>query len=289
MENGPFRPTDGTARPSAQHWRDIGVLQRARGASIGDMPRLGSRTATSRAEVPQTELSATEVPGRFRTPVHRRPSPLGRALLLGASLVLVVIVGVVLGRLITGRFSHWIYWDIDIPVRSFADHSSDSRPGVVRAARRLSTLGTPFVTGAVAVLVGSVWAARTRRWRPLVLLLFVFTAAGAVTFVVKPLVHRSPQSGPIPAFTPGTFPSGHAILSLAVYGAIAWLIMRTALPLVLRVLLVVPLLVLPPVIGLARVYLLDHYLSDVLGGFVLGVALIVAGAVAIAPWPEHDT
>jgi len=97
------------------------------------------------------------------------------------------------------------------------------------------------------------------------------------------VVHRSPQSGPIAAFTPGTFPSGHAITAAAVYGTILWLILRTRAPRTVRVLLAVSLVALTLTIGLARVYLLDHYLSDVVGGYLLGISLIVAAAVCVGP------
>jgi undecaprenyl-diphosphatase len=201
--------------------------------------------------------------------------------LLAGALFAIAAVGVVVGRLITGRFAHWVYWDIDIPVRSFAEHHAHAR--VLRYARRISGLGNAVVTGIVAFVVGSVWAARTRSWRPLLILGFVFAGAGLVTLVVKPVVHRSPQSGPIAAFTPGTFPSGHAITAAAVYGTILWLILRTRAPRTVRVLLAVSLVALTLTIGLARVYLLDHYLSDVVGGYLLGISLIVAAAVCVGP------
>src|SRR5262249_54571491 len=154
----------------------------------------------------------------------RRRSAARTVVLLAGALLAVVAVGVVLGRLITGRFTRLIYWDIDIPVRSFAEHHAQAT--ALHYLRRISALGNAVVTGVVAFVVGGVWAARTRAWRPLLILAFVFSGAGFVTLVVKPVVHRSPQSGPIAAFTPGTFPSGHAITAAAVYGAILWLIVR---------------------------------------------------------------
>jgi undecaprenyl-diphosphatase len=84
------------------------------------------------------------------------------------------------------------------------------------------------------------------------------------------------MSGPTPRFTPGTFPSGHTLFAVAVYGSVAFLVARANGWRVVRAVVVAMLVAVIVAIGLARIYLLDHYASDVLGSLVLGVALICA-------------
>ena len=134
------------------------------------------------------------------------------------------------------------------------------------------------------------WWLCTRNVRPALALIMAFVGALAVTFAVKYGVHRSPQSGPTSRFTAGTFPSGHTLVALAVYGTMAVLIIRANVRArLLRVLAAVALLGLAIAVAGGRVYLLDHYLSDVIGSFILGVALIVAsvGIVDSRPSPAE--
>ncbi len=81
--------------------------------------------------------------------------------------------------------------------------------------------------------------------------------------------------------TTGSFPSGHAAIGVAFYGMLAFLAYR------LRVLGPVPALLiavtLPFLIGFSRIYLLEHYLSDVLNGYLIGAMWLVVG-IAAAEW-----
>ena len=156
---------------------------------------------------------------------------------------------------------------------------------------RVSPFGSVRGAGSVVAVVALAWWLCTRNARPALALVMAFVGALAVTFAVKYGVHRSPQSGVTSRFTPGTFPSGHTLVALAVYGTLAVLIVRANV----RARLLRSLLAALALLGLAiavaggRVYLLDHYLSDVIGSFILGVALIVAsvGIVDSRPSPAE--
>lgn len=66
-----------------------------------------------------------------------------------------------------------------------------------------------------------------------------------------------------------SFPSGHAMLSMAFYGFLAYIIMKEKPGREARFLAIF-LYVLVFLIGLSRVYLNVHYASDVLAGFLFG-------------------
>jgi membrane-associated phospholipid phosphatase len=69
-----------------------------------------------------------------------------------------------------------------------------------------------------------------------------------------------------------SYPSGHVVLTLSVYGILAWLWVRASRSWAERALAAVLLLALVGVTGFARVRLGTHWPSDVIAGFVIGVA-----------------
>lgn len=83
-----------------------------------------------------------------------------------------------------------------------------------------------------------------------------------------------------------SFPSGHASLSIAVYGFLAVLIAREVsaarrwIPYVCTALLVIP-------IGFSRLYLGAHWLSDVLAGAGLGLACVALFGIAYRRHPAR--
>lgn len=66
-----------------------------------------------------------------------------------------------------------------------------------------------------------------------------------------------------------SFPSGHTMAATAIWGFLAWMLARRG-----HRRLGVLLLLVPPVVGLTRVYLGAHYPTDVLGGFFGGIVVI---------------
>ncbi len=136
----------------------------------------------------------------------------------------------------------------------------------------------------VAIDIGMVLALvlMRRPWTALVYGL-ALSAAAAWTYVVKVTIARlRPPDALITA--PGfSFPSGHALNSTVTYGLLALLVWRSDLPRWMRVATTIALASLIIVIGISRIALEVHYPSDVIGGWLAGVA-IVATVAAIT---EH--
>jgi undecaprenyl-diphosphatase len=83
----------------------------------------------------------------------------------------------------------------------------------------------------------------------------------------------------IPLADPG-FPSAHAMNSLSVYGAIAYLaICNHGLSVRQRYALSTAIAFAIAAVGLSRIYLGEHWLSDVLGGWAFGAVLLVLVAL----------
>jgi hypothetical protein len=205
------------------------------------------------------------------------PAARRAAVAAAVGLVAIGFAGGVIGRAVTGPLAGPIVRDLDTPVRQFAlGHDTAAWH---RLFSHVSGFGTGIVTGALAVAVGALAA---RRWRtPVVLVQCVTAFAGAavLTVVVKFGVHRAPASGPIARFAAGTFPSGHALFAVSVYGTFATLVVRASAPRLLRVLVAGLLVALALAVGWSRVFLLDHFASDVVGSLVLGAAWVAVVAV----------
>jgi undecaprenyl-diphosphatase len=103
---------------------------------------------------------------------------------------------------------------------------------------------------------------------------------------VKFGVDRNPASGPIPTFAAGTFPSGHALFAVSVYGTLGALLLRSRAPKLIRAASAMFFAIVALAVGWSRVFLLDHYASDVLGSLVLGVAWVAV--VVFATDFRHD-
>ena len=133
-----------------------------------------------------------------------------------------------------------------------------------------ATILTLFVTG--------------RRWQAAGTL---FAAAGSagLWFLIAPLVHRArpdPELVRVAMQIPyGSFPSGHVLNFTAAFGFLGFLAWHARRP-ALAVLCLLP----PIAIGLSRLYLGEHWPSDVLGGFVFG-GLWLALTVRLYRWVTH--
>jgi undecaprenyl-diphosphatase len=101
----------------------------------------------------------------------------------------------------------------------------------------------------------------------------------ALQMLLKNCVARErPHLDPlIPLPASFSFPSGHAMASLAIYSTIAFAIGRTTTPRIqLTIAVLVTLLV--AAIGLSRIYLGVHWPLDVLAGYLAGIPLFAVSA-----------
>jgi undecaprenyl-diphosphatase len=151
---------------------------------------------------------------------------------------------------------------------------------VVSAVKAVTWLGSSGVLWTLTG-VGAILLAIRRRWRLAVYLLVTGAGALALNPVLKSLVGRLRPvvAHPIAYGTGDSFPSGHALGSIVCYGALL-LVFLPAVRERGRRLFVAVIAALIAAIGISRLLLGVHYISDVLGAWVLGITWLGTTAFA---------
>ena len=139
--------------------------------------------------------------------------------------------------------------------------------------REVTWTGSTAVLMPVLLTVAVVLIVRRHDWRSSALLSLALGGAIALYDLVKTSVGpvRPPSSVWIGHFTGASFPSGHATQSIAFFGMLVIVVSagRSARS---RGLLWTGASLVVLVVGASRIYLGGHWMSDVLGGWSLGVA-----------------
>lgn len=157
-------------------------------------------------------------------------------------------------------------------------------PGTVRALEALTFFGSPVWFYVVVVPCALVlWRRRHRR-----LAIFLVTTTflgGVLDTAVKFAVGRERPvfADPVATAHGRSFPSGHAMSSVVVYGSLLlvflpWLARRW------RPVVIGGVASLVLAIGFSRLALGVHFLSDVIGGFLLGLAWLAAATAVFSTW-----
>ncbi|HEV3480529.1 MAG TPA: phosphatase PAP2 family protein [Gaiellaceae bacterium] len=157
------------------------------------------------------------------------------------------------------RFAEWLH-----------GRATDPLTDVFHAITWTGNFLTLLVVALVAVVV--LWRRRERTDALFVALAFL---GGQVLSNGMKLGFRRERpffADPLATESTFSFPSGHALVSLAVYGAIALLLARGISSHRGRALLLAATAIWVALIGFSRLYLGVHFLSDVLAGFAAGAA-----------------
>lgn len=170
---------------------------------------------------------------------------------------------------------------IDGDIADELNEEVHQRRGLVPFLRAVSWLGSPPWLITVAVLVG-VYVLRRGRTRACLFLVVTCLGGSLINTAVKLAVDRPrPEVDHEIATAFGkSFPSGHAMSSTVVYGALLLVLLPAVRSKRHRQAVVALAMVLVLAIGSTRLLLGVHFVSDVIGGFSLGLAWLSASVAA---------
>lgn len=138
-------------------------------------------------------------------------------------------------------------------------------------------VGMPVLAAVTTVGLALAW----RRWTPIVLMLIAAAGSLAITVAGKEVVGRArpPHSLAVPPYeSSASFPSGHTLNATVVLGITAYLLILRWEHRWARVLTVTVAVIFVVAMGLSRVFLGHHWLTDVVAGWLVGlgwVAIVV--------------
>ena len=159
-------------------------------------------------------------------------------------------------------------------------HEHATRP-LTEFFEAVTTLGNGIVLAGVAAIAAYLLA-RRRYYAEAVLMVLAYVGAEVLSYSLKLAFQRDRPffTDPLATVSTYSFPSGHATVSVAVYGALCLVLVRRLTgPARLVCLAVAVLLV--SLIGFSRLYLGVHFLSDVLAGFSVGLAWLALCVVVL--------
>ncbi len=148
-------------------------------------------------------------------------------------------------------------------------------------AKAISNFGATPLTGAFALLAAALLAAR-RRWAELCVLIAGVALIFVGVHIIKDAVDRPRPEGGLIDVSGSSFPSAHAAYSTFYVWLAVTIVMRLRPGMARGALAIGAGVALTVLVGLSRVYLSVHYLSDVSAGWALGVgSFSLCAAIAL--------
>ena len=155
-------------------------------------------------------------------------------------------------------------------------------PRVVSLFLWITTLGEPPVVSAVLVMT-SLMVLLTKRKNMIVGLLASSLGAASFSMLGKLTFQRPRPIEAVLLESSYSFPSGHATIAVAFYGFLGYLLIRSATRWKYRANVFFAAGTLVLLIGLSRIVLGVHYLSDVWAGFLVGALWLIVG-ISLTEW-----
>ena len=161
-------------------------------------------------------------------------------------------------------------------------------PWLVRSLEVVSWFGLPLWLG-VMVTAGAIFVFWRGRRRLAAYLVVTVVGGSLVDTAVKLAVNRPrPQvDHPLDTAFGTSFPSGHAMASTITYGALV-LVFLPVLGRRGRLVAIAASTVVVLLIGSSRLLLGVHFISDVIGGYVLGIAWLLAATAVFGIWRKEE-
>ncbi len=197
------------------------------------------------------------------------------------ALILTLLIGAILAASLTALFAQ-VYEAVveadgvaglDHPVLDFA--KSIRSPGADTLVTAYTDVGGTVGMPILAVTALAVLTIRRRSWTPGILIVISGAGSLLMTIAGKKLIGRTrpPLTEAVPPYEhSASFPSGHSLNAVVIAGIVAYLIILRLKSIRARTLTIAVAALFALTIGLSRVFLGHHWLTDVLAAWTLGAA-----------------
>jgi len=140
----------------------------------------------------------------------------------------------------------------------------------------ITTLGNTNFVAPVSIFIGLIFILR-KQWQQTLIFALAILAGWQLNNLLKFLFGRvRPDYPQAPHdMTSFSFPSGHAMIAVLMFGVLAYLLMPQLKQKAARLALLVGAIILTLLVGFSRLYLGVHYLSDILAGFAFSSCLLL--------------
>ncbi|RYY70893.1 MAG: phosphatase PAP2 family protein [Chitinophagaceae bacterium] len=159
--------------------------------------------------------------------------------------------------------------------RAFGFFKAYSNPDYIPVFKAFTFLGSStFLLGAYCILI--VWLFIKKKKRDGIGFGLLGIAGFVLVYFLKLAFARHRPGEPLlTALENYSFPSGHSVGSLLFFGILTWEIWQSAVSRKWKWALTVLFVGTTLMVGVSRIVLRYHYASDVVGGFSLGLALLI--------------
>ncbi len=187
--------------------------------------------------------------------------------LLGLLIALVLFLALVADL----RAQGW-FFQVDAQAQHLA--GAVANPVTTGLMIAITFLANRPVIALTCVIIGLVIGGR-RQWQYLVILVLAYFGGEMLLFGLKDIFQRSRPATSLVEALGYSFPSGHALAVMIIYGFLAYLTWHGALEKRQKQALLALLGLVILLVGVSRVYLQTHWLTDVLAGYLAGFAWLM--------------
>lgn len=214
--------------------------------------------------------------------LRARFSPQGYlGLQLTIGVLLVLLAGTVfsaVARIVHHTPAAWID-------RTLAAAVAPSSGGLTWLMAAASFVGKPGVVLLLSLGLAGFFASRRQGSDVFLVVLAVGGAEGLNPLLKLLFARHRPGLADLVTYS---FPSGHATGSMAFFGLLVYLALRAGGPFWRRALAVAGALLAVLLIGASRVYLGEHYPTDVVGGWAVGLVWLASAITAVETWRRRE-